>query len=115
MCTFWVHKICNPSNKMAAFESYIIGKCCGKGWRTCTYPFSYPADLRPGTEPTNKIFQKIHPKSIIRASQKAQQDVNVARAPLAGEQRNIAAHSFVPFMLYVFGNFQLKMQTMTLN
>lgn len=71
-----------------------------------------PADLRPGIEPTNKISQKMHQKSIIRAVQKAQHDVNVARAPLAGEQRNITAHLFVPFMPCVFLNFRTKSQTM---
>lgn len=41
----------------------------GKGWHTCHIfvLILTPTDLRPGIEPTNKIFQKIRPKNIIRA------------------------------------------------
>lgn len=97
-------KIINQHN--AHTPKYLFVLCTkvnivtGKGWHTChifILILTHWADLRPGIEPTNKIFQKMLPKNIIRASQKAQQDTSTSSAALhwLHEQRNIAAHSFV--------------------
>lgn len=69
----------------------------GRRVGTPAYSFSYlPTDLRPGIGPTNKIFQKVPPKNIIRASQKAQQDMSTSAAyHWSGEQRNITGRLFV--------------------